>query len=85
VDVVLTSGSGEWPTPALIDTGAPRTTFDRGAAGVIEVDLSDQSRQRLHFLAGREVWAVPVTCPSRCPRSMTALAGLVEVEVLRGI
>lgn len=57
---MLSAGVDTWRTPALIDTGAPRTVFDRGAADALGLDLSDQSRRRLHFLAGRELWAVPV-------------------------
>lgn len=53
------NGENEWRTKALVDTGAPRTIFDRGAAEALGVDLSDRGAQRLHFLAGQELYAVP--------------------------
>jgi hypothetical protein len=83
VDVRLWHEGLEWQTKALIDTGSPRTIFDRGAADALEIDLSDRSRQRLHFLAGQSLYAVPAMVALTLP-PFDDISWETEVDFLLG-
>lgn len=61
LDVLLASEWAEWPTRALVDTGAPRNIFSRGCAEALGIDLSPpHPRKRTHVLLGQSWDAIPV-------------------------
>lgn len=73
VDVELSLSDLQWRTKALVDTGAPHTLFDRGAAEALGLDFSDlrphdhPTQYRWHLLAGKRRPAVPVDVALQLP------------------
>lgn len=58
VDLTVAYGGLGWSVRALIDTGAPVTILDRGAADALGIDFEKRPRRlEKHQLAGREHWA----------------------------